>query len=1331
MNRIYTILLTVLMAVLQPQAARVYSFMGIGGDVGLSSNCVKCIYQDSYGFMWFGTKNGLNRYDGKVVQSYECYDYEARRGNNNIGAVYEDQNRNLWIGTDRGVYLYDPRTEKFTFVDAKTSNGKTLEYWVQDICCDKNGNIWVLIPDQGLFRFYDGGMVEHHNVSSSPGTKDHVTTAIICTADGDVYVGTSHDGLFRYNPMKDKFFPVGMNRTQLDRLKQFNIQFIREDTRGQLMLFTQEGYIYRYNIKTDEVTPVRFSQSGKIYLRAATIFDEEIWVGTQNGMYIINPYENSEIYINDKSSVVNGLTDNLIYTIYKDRQNNAWIGTMFGGVNFYQRGGFVFEKFMSHNHPSTLSSGRVRGVAAGVDSIIYVGTEDGGVNMFNPRTGHIDGLSPNSTSLVMKRFGDKVYSGLSREGMNVYSSGRVVAANVGDTLIGRNSSVYAVLVDRDNNLWIGGDWGLFRRKADQHDFEMIPEIGNSWVFDMYQDSTGRIWIASMGDGVWTITDGKYKFYPYDEAHSNGLRSNSVSAIFEDSSGRIWISTDRGGLSLYNPDQDNFTTFGIEDGLPDNVVYNLLEDRRGFLWFGTNNGLVKFNPETKSVKVFTTSDGLSDNQFNYHSAAMGLDGNMYFGSINGLIAFDPELDREPESMPPVYFTRMTIANGPESNQADGVGYEIPLMYTDRVEIPFNARYITFNVASPSYGNVGNIKYSYRMRPVSDEWNSLGADRRILFDRLMPGNYTLEVRVEGEGETSTRVLNVRILSPWYNTWWAWLIYIMAVGTVCYMCYIHWRKRRDEAHKEKEYINRIQAAKELYENKVQFFSEIAHEIRTPLTLIDSPLEAIEEIGIDDPRIDRYFKVIRKNTSRLLDLVGQLLDFQKLGNSRKKLTFEYVNVSALLSETVARFTDAIRLKDKEITLSMPDGNVQAMVDKEAVTKIVSNLLNNAKKYADHDIHVSLSSDETTFTIRVRSDGRKITGEDVYSIFTPFYQMPDHNNVGGVGIGLPLCRMLASLHNGTVELEIDDTPDNTFRLTLPLHQDGVETPLANANPVMTEYVMDEEPQSSQSMTGNTLLLVEDNEEMRQFLHEQISRYFVVDTAENGVKALELLRANNYDIVVTDIMMPEMDGYELCKTIKANVELSHIPVVFLTAKNDLESKVQALQCGGEAYIEKPFSIKYFRQQVISLLENRRHERRALIKKPFFTVDNMKMSKADEEFMNKVMQTIQEHIADENFNVELMADVLCMSRSSLLRRIKSLFNLSPIELIRLVKLKKAAELIKDGKYRIGDICFMVGINSSSYFSKLFLKQFGMTPKAFEMQCQKNARGDNRDIDINIE
>ena len=437
--------------------------------------------------------------------------------------------------------------------------------------------------------------------------------------------------------------------------------------------------------------------------------------------------------------------------------------------------------------------------------------------------------------------------------------------------------------------------------------------------------------------------------------------------------------------------------------------------------------------------------------------------------------------------------------------------------------------------------------------------------------------------------------------------------------------------------------------------------------------------------------------------------------------MKFESVDITAMLEEIMDRFEAAITLNKKELLRNLPEEDIWAAVDKEAITKIMSNLLNNALKYARQSILVELSKDNESFTIRVTSDGEKISPETGCRIFEPFYQIDKkEGGSNGFGIGLPLARSLAALHKGTLTLdESVGQEGNSFVLNIPLNKEGIQ--LDNQLKLEKDgIVLEEETAVSGNLRSYTLLLVEDNEAMCDFISERLRESFTVETAPNGEKALEILRSNHIDLIISDIMMPVMNGYELCRAVKSDLDLSHIPVIFLTAKNDLNSKINGLKQGAEAYVEKPFSFNYLKEQVLSLLDNRRREREAFSKRPFFTVDNMQMNKSDEEFMNKVIGIIEENITDDNFGVERMAEILCMSRSSLLRKIKTLFNLSPVDFIRLIKLKKAAELIQEGKHRIGDICYLVGINSSSYFSKIFLKQFGMTPKDFEKQCQNGAQ-----------
>jgi len=479
------------------------------------------------------------------------------------------------------------------------------------------------------------------------------------------------------------------------------------------------------------------------------------------------------------------------------------------------------------------------------------------------------------------------------------------------------------------------------------------------------------------------------------------------------------------------------------------------------------------------------------------------------------------------------------------------------------------------------------------------------------------------------------------------------------------------------------------------------------------------------EDVKLNKNLNVIAQNTKRLLDLVAQLLDFQKIGANKLKLKFETVDVTSLLKEICERFEPTIQYEKKELSLQTPEEVMTAVVDKESVTKIVSNLLNNALKYAKKEIQVKLEKKDDSLTIRVVSDGEKIPEDMREQIFAPFYRMESNmQKAKGIGIGLSLAKSLAALNKGKLYLEMADEVYNTFVLELPLSPTGQVEQQQQAVDTVPGILPDDGLVENEEIDKYTILLVEDNDDMLNFILERLKENFIVEVAHHGREALDILRDKRIDLVISDVMMPVMDGWELCRTLKSDMELCHIPIIFLTAKNDLDSKINGLKMGAEAYVEKPFSFNYLKVQILSLLNNRRKEREAFSKHPFFPVHNMQVNKADEEFMGKVIEIINENLTDENFNVERMADILCMSRSGLLRKIKMLFNLSPVDFIRLIRLRKAAELIQTGQYRVGEICYMVGINSPSYFSKLFLKQFGVSPKDFE----KQSLGGKEKIDI---
>jgi len=1305
-----------------------FYFSHISVENGLSQSNVKAIVQDSYGFMWFGTKNGLNRFDGTSIVQKDCDDYVAGIGNHNISTLFEDKDRILWVGTDRGVYRYNPASDIFTAVNLKTENGMDMNSWVSNIIADSLENIWVVIPDQGVFR-YKNNHLYFYQLTNKANFKTEAPDCICVRANGEVWVASWGVGLFRYNDKNDTFEHFIKDKNG-HSLQGKNINAIC-DYGDWIAMAIHEGEVMKYNPATNELLKIQLPEASKTFVRNLMYWKNELWIGTYNGLFILDEHNDRIIHLQPDLMRPFSLSDKIVYTLYRDKSDGIWLGTMFGGVNYLPNRDIIFDKYVPGSDAYSLSTKRVREIASDDAGNIWIGTEDDGLNLLDIATGEVKqikyslaGKKDHLMTLAMKIYGNQIYCGLYKQGMDVVRFPGDEIRHYSNKQLGiGEGSVYSFFIDDKGSRWIGTGWGLYKAPPGTFTFSRVNEVGFDWIFDIFEDRDGNLWFATMGSGLWKYkpVDGSFKKYIHEKDKANTLSSNSVSSVMQDSGGYIWLSTDRGGICRYNPQTDSFTTYSIQDGLPDDVSYKILEDKMHNLWFGTNRGLVCFNPNTKYVRVYTTKDGLLGNQFNYKSALIGKDGKFYFGGVEGLIAFDPNPQEIIHPSFPVYITKFSIYNQEITVHTVHSPLKQCLMNTDKIILPHDQSSISFDVALLSYSTMTSNQYYYKMTPLDNDWIKAVSNRNISFNKLPQGNYTFVVKAtDGEKDSlyASRSLSIVVLPPWWKSVWAYILYSFC-GVTLALCWFFWYKRHKEKQmEERQKLFEIEKEKELYESKISFFTAIAHEIRTPLTLINGPLEAIGEMNIDEPKLNKNLSVIGQNTTRLLDLTGQLLDFQKIGADKFDLKFESVDITNLLNETLARFEPTIVQKKKELLQNIPDRSIIAAIDREAITKVLSNLLNNALKYARRTIVVELSNDETTFTVRVVSDGEKISPELANRIFEPFYQIDKkRESRQGVGIGLPLARSLTMLHKGSLYLD-SEQPDNTFVLTIPANREIIRQQ-SEKTVEQNNVSLDEETslETGEKIKGYTLLLVEDNEEVLLFIHDRLEEDFTIDTAHNGVEALELLKNSPVDLVISDIMMPVMNGYELCKIMKADINLCHIPVIFLTAKNDLDSKINGLRLGAEAYVEKPFSFNYLKTQVLSLLSNRRIEREAFSKRPFFPVHNMQMNKGDEEFANRVIQEIQNNITDINFGVERMAENLGMSRSNLLRKIKNLFNLPAVDFIRLIRLKKAAEFIQEGKFRIGDICYMVGINSPSYFGKLFLKQFGMTPKEFEKQNRK--------------
>ncbi|MDR1090192.1 MAG: response regulator, partial [Prevotella sp.] len=1142
--------------------------------------------------------------------------------------------------------------------------------------------------------------------------------------NGRVWIGTNGGGAYLYNKERDNFNQY-LGDKNGNTLAGKNI-FTMCDYGDDLIIGVHEGKLEKLNKKRNVLQEVNIPDVHYKIIRHIIRLGDELWVGTMNGIYIINETEKTVVNIKEDPMDNESLSDNMIEDIYRDREGGIWIGTIYGGVNYLSPKSIKFDRYVPLSSYNSISSKKTSYLEEDRDGNIWISSENADIDIFNPSNGQFknirrkaDNSSHHERIITLFLDEDKMLVGYFKRGLDVISIPNLETKHYDAEQLGiMEPSVFAFYRDRFRRIWIGNGWGIFLGNDFSGKFTPQPQLGLNFVYDIVEDTDGYVWVATIGNGVYkhNIETKETKRYLHDSEDPASLSSNSVSSIFIDSAGRIWFSTDRGGICYYNKDTDNFTSYSIKDGLPDDVAYKILEDKQHNLWFGTNNGLVRFNPQTKDVRVFKENQGLPGNQFLYKSALASGSGKFYFGGVDGLVVFDPNQYEENAFIPPVYITKLTIFNKEAMIDHPDFPLRESITHSKSIVLNYNQTNIGFEFVALSYACPGANKYAYMMEGIDENWIYCGNLQSVSYAKLHPGKYRFRVKAsnnDGLWNEDGACIDIEILPPWWQSAIAYILYSIFFITGISLC-LHWyNKRQKKRELERQKLFETEKEKELYSSKVDFFTNIAHEIRTPVTLINGPLESLLDMDVKDPEIRKNLLIMEKNTSDLLILTNQLLDFKKVDAHKFILTFTINNISEILQETYTRFELLATQKRRKIELAiLPEFHAPA--DKEALIKILNNLFSNAILYSSQNIKIELMNNDDenrNYIIRFSNDGKLIPEEMKERIFDPFYQLDSNKNTNSSsGIGLSLARSLAQLHNGSLSLDLSSGL-NTFILKLPLEQAKAEKMSPKNDIIIEESEIMHKKHSSEA-----LLIVEDNEELLSFILDKLKDFYEVTGVNNGEEAIAVLKEIRIDLMISDIMMPDMDGFELCQAIKSNVEHSHIPIILLTAKHDLQSKIRGLEAGADAYIEKPFSVNHLISQVKTLLTNRRREKEAFIQKPLLAVQQMGMTKADEQFMNLIIDMINENITNNNFSVEVLADLVTMSRSSLHRKIKALSGLSPADFIRLIRLKKAAKILVDNEYSIAEVCYLTGINSPSYFTKIFQKQFGMTPKEFRNKMQ---------------
>lgn len=1302
-----------------------YYFKNLSIRNGLSQNTVNAILQDRKGFMWLGTKDGLNRYDGLSFRKFKHDAANPRSiGNSFITSLYEDFNGNIWVGTDAGVYIYYPEKEAFEEFDCQSLEKTRIERSVSMIAGDKQGRVWIAVEAQGMFC-YDTRQKLLRNYPLS-----EISSNIKCftfDSGGTLWLGFYGDGLY-YS--KDNLATVHPYGSPEDGKREFEGGVITKIVQGNyncLYIGSVKEGVSELNLTSGQVRNLlAIDESGEsIFCRDLLPYsDNELWIGTESGIYIYNLRTAQFIHLRASLYDSYSLSDNAIYVLYKDREEGLWIGSYFGGVDYYPRQYTYFAKYYPKNIANSLHGKRVREFCRADDGTLWIGTEDGGLNHFNPKTKEFHFFEPsagftNIHGLCMD--GSHLWVGTFSKGLRVIDTRTGVVLRTyteGHTPHSLNdNSIFSICRTSAGEIYLGTLFGLLRYNRTQDNFDRIPELNGKFVYDIKEDSYGNLWLATYANGAYCydVSVRRWKNYVFDAEDEKSLPYDKVLSVFEDSYRQIWLTTQGGGFCLFHPDTETFTRYGLKDGLPNDVVYQIVEDDDRFLWLTTNNGLVRFDPKTMEMKVFSTANGLPTNQFNYRSGFKDEAGNIYLGSINGFVAFDPRTFAENRQVPAVAITDFLLFNKEVPVGETDSPLKSSITFSDKVVLTADQNSFSFRIAALSYQAPRMNKLMYKLEGFDEGWLTIGESPLVTYSNLGYGDYVFKVKasnsdgVWNEQETS---LHLSILPPFYLSGWAYCFYVLFFMG-CLVCVIFYFKRRNyrKQHRQMEMLEQ-EKEREVYHAKIDFFTNVAHEIRTPLTLIKGPLENIILKKEVDSETKEDLYIMKQNTERLLNLTNQLLDFRKTETRGFRLNFTECDVVAVLRETYLRFTSLAKQKGLDFILELPQECFMADVNQEALTKIISNLLNNGVKYASTYLRISLETDEKVFHIRTFNDGEMIPDTMKEEIFKPFVRLDKEDEVTtGTGIGLALSRSLAELHQGSLMMEKGEEV-NCFCLTLPVNQDSTITLSAeNVSQVEENSCGWEQEETDTKEKKPMILVVEDNPDMLAFIRKQLTTEYSVLTAMNGIEALAVLDNHYVNLVVSDVMMPQMDGFELCKTIKSDLSYSHIPVVLLTAKTNIQSKIEGLELGADAYIEKPFSVEYLLANISSLIHNREKLRQTFAKSPFVAANTMALTKADEEFIWKLNDIIQANLHNPEFSMEDMADALKMSRSSFYRKIKGVLDLSPNEYLRLERLKQAAQLLKEGKSRVNEICYTVGFNSPSYFSKCFLKQFGVLPKDF--------------------
>ncbi|MEJ2637299.1 MAG: two-component regulator propeller domain-containing protein [Calditrichia bacterium] len=1373
-------------------AAPDIQFRHITIDDGLSQNAIFAILQDQKGFMWFGTGDGLNRYDGYdfTVYRYDPLDSTSLSGNH-ITTVFEDHLGRMWIGTlDAGLNLFHRGTDSFLRFSLPSQLTQTpIARQITAIAEDSSGNIWIGTERNGLFCIAAQDSLSppgpnprqfFHIAGAANSLSSNSIRALFVDSRGSLWIGTDK----RLDKLNTEMDPAAFEH-YIIAVKNpgapvspadSGIASIYEDNRGRFWLGTAGG-IGRLNRSDGSLTfyphPYEVFRRGRGEITSMVEdSDGKLWLATPGQLMRFDPEKTTYDYFRHDPFDNKSISYNGVSSLFRDRSDILWFGTPGAGLNLYDLKAGRFSTLVEKpNSSSRISGFSVQSVFVDNTGIVWISTDllyrwdrkTGKLKSFESSSNRPDDFGNTAVFSILQTAGGEMWCATA-EGLYCYHPGsgkiRLYKFNPADTAGLRQKGVFAVFEDRNKTIWIASKNYLSRLDDAENGrfrhFRYNPAPPQNRIVRpvIYQDGTGLFWMGTT-DGLLRFdpVTGSFNAYRDNPSQPSSLGSNSVKSICPDPAQPdrfLWLGTDGGGLNRFDVQTKTFTHFTEKNGLPGNVVNGILPDNAGNLWMSTNKGLSRFNSGTGKFKNYDVWDGLQSNEFNTGACFRSTNGEMFFGGIKGLNYFYPEKVKANPHIPEIAITGFKLRNHRVSYQTKPILLKKDISATDHLVLSYRDDVITFEFAALDFTAPEKNQYAYKLENFDPDWIKTDGDRSATYTHLPPGDYIFRVKGsnnDGVWNELGTSLSLTVTPPWWGTWWAYALYVMAILIALYGI------RRYELNrirlKNSLRIGQIEAdkLKELDRLRTRFFANISHEFRTPLTLILGQIDNVISSNIGTKEKGKL-QIAMHNSRRLLELINQLLDLSKLEAGSLQLKAECHNLVSFASGLFYSFESLAGQKKISLHFHTQQSEIAVLFEPDKMEKVFYNLISNAVKFTPAGGNVTMSinlppapppfSREERLTpemrpgamleIRVRDSGIGIPADQLPHIFDRFYQADSSHSrhQEGTGIGLALTKELVELHQGRIEVRSEEGTGTEFIIYLPMSEVPLEKKderkisskyseqgfLRSGNPAL---VNNQQPEPAMQMAaGNRreiILILEDNPDVRAYISEQLENDYRIIEAANGDEGIQQAQIYIPDLIITDVMMPQIDGYEFCRQIRQDEKTSHIPIIMLTAKAALDDRIEGLETGVDAYLTKPFSAKELQVRVRNLILQRAQLRNRFSKVPIIKPSDISGTSVDQNFLQKVLNMVNDNLAEEGFSIDKLADKMNMSVSQLNRKLHALIGQAPGQLVRSMRLQRAADLLKQNTGTVAEICYRLGFSDQANFSRAFKKQFGMAPSEF--------------------